>query len=102
MTTGDIAAHLEEVYDTTISKDLVSRAAEKVLERQARPLDPVSPESLCDAIVLKVRANAASRAAAATVGKPSGHVAMGIRLAASAASWGCGFGPTAAREPSSG
>jgi hypothetical protein len=23
MTTGDIAAHLEEVYDTTISRDLV-------------------------------------------------------------------------------
>jgi putative transposase len=30
MTTGDIAAHLEEVYDTTISRDLVSTVTEKV------------------------------------------------------------------------
>jgi Transposase, Mutator family len=30
MTTGDIAAHLKEVYDTTISRDLVSTVTEKV------------------------------------------------------------------------
>lgn len=43
VTTGDIAAHLEEVYDTTISGDLVSTVTEKVTkemrEWQARPLD---------------------------------------------------------------
>lgn len=47
MTTGDIAAHLEEVYDTEISRDLVSRVTDLVLldvrEWQARPLDPVYP-----------------------------------------------------------
>lgn len=31
MTTGDIAAHLEEVYDTEISRDLVSKVTDQVL-----------------------------------------------------------------------
>ncbi len=43
MTTGDIVAHLEDVYDTTISRDLVSRVTEQVLKDlrdwAARPLD---------------------------------------------------------------
>jgi transposase-like protein len=62
MTTGDIAAHLAEVYDTEVSKDLVSRVTDKVLtdlkERQARPLEPVCPVILIDAIVLKIRGGA--------------------------------------------
>jgi transposase-like protein len=44
MTTGDIAAHLSEVYDTEVSRDLVSRVTEKVLADmrawRSRPLDP--------------------------------------------------------------
>lgn len=44
MTTGDIVEHLEEVYDTTISRDLVSTVTEKVTKDmqawQTRPLDP--------------------------------------------------------------
>ena len=59
MTTGDIVAHLEDVYDTTISKDLVSRVTDQVLKDlrdwSARPLDAVYPVILIDAIVLKVR-----------------------------------------------
>lgn len=31
MTTGDIVAHLSEVYDTDVSRDLVSRVTEQVL-----------------------------------------------------------------------
>ncbi|HIW30806.1 MAG TPA: transposase [Candidatus Luteococcus avicola] len=45
MTTGDIAKHLAEVYDTDVSRDLVSRVTDKVLDDmqawQSRPLDPV-------------------------------------------------------------
>ncbi len=59
MTTGDIVAHLEDVYDTTISRDLVSRVTEQVLKDMrdwaSRPLDAVYPVILIDAIVLKVR-----------------------------------------------
>lgn len=59
MTTGDIVEHLEEVYDTTISRDLVSTVTEKVTkqmqEGQSRPLDPVYPVVLIDALFLKVR-----------------------------------------------
>ena len=58
MTTGDIAAHLAEVYDTDISRDLVSRVTDQVLDDmkgQSRALDPVYPVVLIDAIVLKVR-----------------------------------------------
>ncbi|WP_048555843.1 IS256 family transposase [Nostocoides japonicum] len=59
LTTGDIVNHLADVYDTTISKDLVSRVTDQVLkdmrEWQARPLDAVYPVVLIDAIVLKVR-----------------------------------------------
>lgn len=98
MTTGDIAAHLEEVYDTTISKDLVSRVTEKVLadlkEWQARPLDPVYPVILIDAIVLKVRANASSQAGAATVGNRPVYVAMGISVDGERDVLGMWVGPT--------
>jgi putative transposase len=43
MTTGDIAAHLTEVYDTDISRDLVSRVTDAVITDMriwaSRPLD---------------------------------------------------------------
>ncbi|MGH8894476.1 MAG: IS256 family transposase, partial [Actinomycetes bacterium] len=59
MTTGDIANHLSEVYDTTVSRDLVSKVTEAVLVDmrawQSRPLDAVYPVILIDAIVLKIR-----------------------------------------------
>lgn len=59
MTTGDIAAHLGEVYGTEVSRELVSKVTDAVLEEmgqwQNRPLDPCYPVILIDAIVLKVR-----------------------------------------------
>jgi transposase-like protein len=76
MTTGDIAAHLAEVYDTEVSRGLVSAVTEKVVaERkdwQARPLDPVYPVIIIDAIVLKVREGTAAN-------RPV-YVAMGVNL----------------------
>lgn len=59
MTTGDIAAHLAEVYDTDISRDTVSTVTAKVAEDlkawQARPLDRIYPVIIIDAIILKIR-----------------------------------------------
>jgi len=76
MTTGDIAAHLAEVYDTDVSRDLVSRVTDKVVaemkEWQARPLHPVYPVIIIDAIVLKVREG--------TVANRPVYVAMGVNL----------------------
>jgi putative transposase len=59
MTTGDIANHLADVYGTEVSRDLVSRVTDAVVEQmqswQSRPLDSVYPVLLIDAIVLKIR-----------------------------------------------
>ena len=59
MTTGDIAHHLADVYGTEVSRDLVSRVTDAVVEQmqqwQSRPLDSVYPVVLIDAIVLKIR-----------------------------------------------
>lgn len=76
MTTGDIVAHLEDVYDTKISRDLVSTVTEKVTrdlrEWQSRPLDAIYPVILIDAIYLKVREG--------TVANRPVYVAMGVNL----------------------
>lgn len=91
MTTGDIAAHLAEVYDTDVSRDLVSRVTDKVLADmrawQSRPLDPVYPVILIDAIVLKVRGGGA-------VGNRPVYVAMGINLDGARDVLGMWVGPT--------
>jgi putative transposase len=59
LTTGDIANHLADVYGTEVSRDLVSRVTDAVVEQmqqwQSRPLDSVYPMLLIDAIVLKIR-----------------------------------------------
>jgi transposase-like protein len=59
MTTGDIQAHLDEIYDTEISRDTISRITDAVVEDliawQNRPLDRVYPVLLIGAIVVKIR-----------------------------------------------
>jgi putative transposase len=59
LTTGEIAAHFEEVYGAKVSKDTISRITDKVLEEMAewrnRPLDAVYPVIFIDAIHVKVR-----------------------------------------------
>ena len=59
MTTGDIQAHLAEIYGTDISRDTISRITDAVVEDmiawQNRPLDRVYPVILIDAIVVKIR-----------------------------------------------
>jgi transposase-like protein len=59
LTTGEIAAHFEEVYGAKVGKDTISRITDKVVEEMAewrtRPLDRVYPVIFVDAIVVKVR-----------------------------------------------
>jgi transposase-like protein len=59
LTTGEIQAHLEEMYGTTVSRDMVSRITDQVVADmnawQNRPLDRVYAVMLIDAIVIKVR-----------------------------------------------
>ena len=59
LTTGEIAAHFDEVYGAKVSKDTISRITDKVLEELGewaqRPLDAVYPVIFVDAIHVKVR-----------------------------------------------
>ena len=59
LTTGEISAHLAEVYGASVSKETISKITDKVLEELTqwanRPLDAVYPVIFIDAIVVKVR-----------------------------------------------
>jgi putative transposase len=59
LTTGEIAAHLAEIYGTQVSRELVSKVTDKVVDElaswQNRPLDPVYPVVFVDAIHVKIR-----------------------------------------------
>jgi putative transposase len=59
LTTGEISAHLAEVYGAAVSKDTISAITDRVLvglaDWQSRPLDPVYPVIFIDAIHVKIR-----------------------------------------------
>ncbi len=59
LTTGEIAAHFDDVYGATVSKDTISRITDKVLAEMTewanRPLDAVYPVVFIDAIRVKIR-----------------------------------------------
>ena len=59
LTTGEVEAHLAEVYSTDISRETISKITDRVLgdmaEWQTRPLDRVYPVVFIDAIVVKIR-----------------------------------------------
>ena len=59
MTVRDIQAHLEEIYGTDVSADLISTVTNEVMEEvvawQNRPLDPVYPIVFLDALRVKIR-----------------------------------------------
>lgn len=90
MTTGDIQAHLLEIYDTDISRDTISRITDAVVEDmlawQNRPLDAVYPVILIDAIVVKIRDGQVAN-------RPI-YVAMGVNLDGHREVLGMWVGPT--------
>ena len=59
LTTGEISAHLFEVYGANVSRDKVSRITDKIVEEMqvwwARPLERVYAAIFIDAIVVRVR-----------------------------------------------
>ena len=59
LTTGEVQAHLAEVYGTEVSRETVSKITDAVLgemaEWQNRPLDRVYPVVFIDAMVVKIR-----------------------------------------------
>jgi putative transposase len=59
MTTGEISAHLAEVYGTEVSKETISKITDAIVEEMndwlSRPLDRVYPVVFIDAIHVKVR-----------------------------------------------
>jgi transposase-like protein len=59
LTTGEVAAHLGEVYGAQVSRQTISTITDKVVEGMAewqnRPLDPVYPVIFIDAINVKIR-----------------------------------------------
>lgn len=61
MTVREIQGHIEEIYQTEVSPDLISTVTDEVMSEveawQTRPLDAVYPILYLDAIVLKVRDN---------------------------------------------
>jgi transposase-like protein len=90
LTTGDIQAHLAEIYDTEISRETISKITDAVVEDmlawQNRPLDRLYPVLLIDAIVIKVRdAQVANRPV---------YVAIGVNLEGERDVLGLWLGPT--------
>jgi transposase-like protein len=59
LTTGEIAAHLAEVYGAQVSRQTISTITDRVVdgmaEWQNRPLDPVYPVIFLDAVHVKIR-----------------------------------------------
>jgi len=66
LTTGEVQAHLAEIYDIEVSRETISNITDRVLEGlaewQNRPLDAVYPVIFIDVINVKIRdGNVANR-----------------------------------------
>jgi len=77
MTVRDIQAHLTDLYGVEVSRDLISRATDAVVEElrawQQRPLEEVYPIVYIDALVVKIRHKG-------VVQNRAVHIAVGVRV----------------------
>jgi putative transposase len=62
LSTRDISAHLQEIYGVNVSRDLISRVTDAVMddvrEWGKRPLEDIYPIVFLDCMVLKIREGA--------------------------------------------
>ncbi len=90
MTTGDIQWHLRQLYGAEVSRELISKVTDAVVEEmaewQSRPLDAVYPVVLIDAIFVKIRDGSVAN-------RPI-YVAMGINVDGLRDVLGMWVGPT--------
>jgi transposase-like protein len=90
LTTGEIQAHLAEIYDTEVSRETISKITDAVLPDmvawQSRPLECVYPVVLIDAIVVKVRGS--------QVANRPVYVAIGVDLEGERDVLGLWLGPS--------
>jgi len=77
MTTRDIQSHLRELYGTEVSRELISKATEGVMELfrewQSRPLDAVYPIVYLDALFVSTRDSG-------QITKRAYYIALGVGL----------------------
>jgi putative transposase len=77
MSTRDIEAHFQEIYGVQVSRDLVSRVTDAVMddvrEWAKRPLEDIYPIVFLDCMVLKIRE-------AGTVQRRALYLALGVTL----------------------
>ena len=90
LTTGDIAAHLFDVYDKNIDRSTISRITDGIVDDmqswQSRPLDTIYPVLLVDGIRIKIRDG--------TVTNRTVYVVMGINMNGERDILGLWVGPT--------
>ena len=90
LTTGEIQAHLAEIYDTSVSRETISKITDEIVADMAvwqnRPLEPVYAVLLIDAITVKVRDS--------QVANRPVYVAIGVDLAGERDVLGLWLGPT--------
>ena len=95
LTTGDIAAHLFDVYDQHVDRSTVSRITDAIVDDmlawQTRPLDSVYPVLLVDGIRIKIRDG--------TVTNRTVYVVMGINMDGERDILGLWVGPTGGESP---
>ena len=89
MTTGDIEAHIQDIYGLSVSDSTVSRITDKILpiirEWQQRPLKGIYAVVFLDAIHYHVRSEG-------QIVKKAVYIAIGIDLDGRKTFWACGSG----------
>jgi putative transposase len=77
LSTGDIVAHLEEMYGVKVSRELISKVTDAVMddarEWAKRPLEDIYPIVFLDCMVIKIRENG-------TVQRRALYLALGVTL----------------------
>lgn len=77
MTTRDIQAHLQEIYQVEVSPDLISTVTDGVIEEvvkwQTRPIDSIYPIIYLDALRVKIRDDG-------QVKNKAVHMAIGVNM----------------------